>query len=591
MNNNITRALPLVAMVLGDKLGCSVTVQGDSAFTNGKRINIPVLPENDKDSLIAVRGYLDHEAAHIRYTDMETFTKPEGFLGQMTNVLEDVRIEHLMASRFPGSKNNLNNLAELLDRQGFMRLPSPEEQEQLHPAGILTQWISLKLQAEKLLYSATVDPFEEIDELAHAVFPDELLDQIATATDPILQIESIEGVADVAKEVVTLIQNYIQEQQKREQQRQQEQQQQQQQEAASGSGQAQDQGPDSGDPSDDDSQQGHESQPDDDAQDQSSESNSDNDSSTDQGSDSDQEKEESSQGGQAGSSDLIKTLEAVLSASDDDLEGQDKGKAISSYLENQSETVDWDEAIRVPETIKAQPANGITLDRVVAASSKVRSKLTGLVQASRMKRYQPKSTGRKLDMRYLSRIPRNDQRIFASKQEQTAVNTAVLILIDRSGSMSGPRMKVARESALAAAIGIHSIPGSSVCVGSFPCGYNAGVIEVLPFGQNPRQRFKNFSINADGGTPMTEAVWWGITKLLSQKEPRKLLLVATDGDAYEPESTINAINRATENGIEVMGLGIQHPSVVNLFKNHKVIQTLEEMPAALMEMLQNKIIN
>ena len=105
-NNDLARALPLIAMVLGDKLGLTVTVQGNMACTDGKHINIPVLPENDIDSLVAVRGFLDHEAAHVRFTEMSA-VKPPGFVGSLMNLLEDIRIEHAMSGLYPGSKQNL----------------------------------------------------------------------------------------------------------------------------------------------------------------------------------------------------------------------------------------------------------------------------------------------------------------------------------------------------------------------------------------------------------------------------------------------------------------------------------------------------
>jgi len=517
-------------------LGMTVTVQGNHAYTDGKHINIPVLPENDQDSLIAVRGFLDHEAAHVRFTDM-TVHKPEGFTGVLLNLLEDIRIEHRIAQHYPGSKQNLTDLADLLIRQGFMQLPDPDEKAELSPAEVFMTWLSLKLQFEKLNYPAVKEPFEEVKDVAQAVFPLDFLEKIAAITNPILQLPAVQDTLKMTQEIVSLFENYI------------EQQQQQAKESSADSESAQEGQSASDSPSDD------------------------------SGSD---QKDQSA---------VVKRLKDVLNSDGSDLDKLDKGKAVSQLLSEKSENLsDNNHPIVIPETVPASRGEGISLETVLGTSSKLRTRLAGMIQASRLKRSYPRQSGRRLDTRFINRIPMSDLRIFTSKYDKKAVNTAVLILIDRSGSMAGRnKMEVARESALAAAIGVDSIPGATVCVGSFPTGYDDGVIEVLPFEQKPRQKFQNFGVSPSGGTPMTEAIWWGTAKLLARKEPRKLMIVATDGEANDPDTAKAAIDRVTKSGIEVMGLGIQHHAVQYLFDESCVIQTVEEMPAALIGMLQGKL--
>ena len=70
---HIIKALPLLASVLGRKYGVQVRIGGDTAFTNGNIIQLPSLPLDGDETLIGlIRGYLDHEAAHIRATDFDT---------------------------------------------------------------------------------------------------------------------------------------------------------------------------------------------------------------------------------------------------------------------------------------------------------------------------------------------------------------------------------------------------------------------------------------------------------------------------------------------------------------------------------------
>ena len=66
---DIMRCLPLVASVLGRRYGVTVHIGGDSAYTDGTVIHLPRLPLDGGENLIALaRGFLDHEAAHIRHT-------------------------------------------------------------------------------------------------------------------------------------------------------------------------------------------------------------------------------------------------------------------------------------------------------------------------------------------------------------------------------------------------------------------------------------------------------------------------------------------------------------------------------------------
>lgn len=95
--------------------GVQVTQRGTSAFVKpdhtGKPVlvNLPYLPDNAGDELIdAIQGFLDHEVAHILFTDFKVANTidREGD-GTFWNVLEDTRIEREMTKRFRGSAENL----------------------------------------------------------------------------------------------------------------------------------------------------------------------------------------------------------------------------------------------------------------------------------------------------------------------------------------------------------------------------------------------------------------------------------------------------------------------------------------------------
>ena len=77
-------------------------------------VNLPYLPDNADEALIdAIQGFLDHEVAHILFTDFNQAMKiRDKGLHQLYNILEDARIEKEMAKKYRGCGTNLNNTAE-----------------------------------------------------------------------------------------------------------------------------------------------------------------------------------------------------------------------------------------------------------------------------------------------------------------------------------------------------------------------------------------------------------------------------------------------------------------------------------------------
>jgi cobalamin biosynthesis protein CobT len=98
--------------------GIQVTQQGLDAFVTVNEIgepilvNLPYLPDNaDEELCSAIQGFLDHEVAHILFTEFTVMSeaKKEGSqTAFMLNVIEDARIEKCMGTRFQGSQYNLS---------------------------------------------------------------------------------------------------------------------------------------------------------------------------------------------------------------------------------------------------------------------------------------------------------------------------------------------------------------------------------------------------------------------------------------------------------------------------------------------------
>ena len=100
---DIMSCLPLLACILGKQYNITVEIGGTTAYTNGKTIHIPSLKiDTDEMYINMTRGYVDHEAAHIRYTDFQLLQKANLTRLQfhLFNIIEDWRVETLLGKHF-----------------------------------------------------------------------------------------------------------------------------------------------------------------------------------------------------------------------------------------------------------------------------------------------------------------------------------------------------------------------------------------------------------------------------------------------------------------------------------------------------------
>ena len=104
---------------LGRNFKVSLTFEGDGAFTDRTRVNLPMLPDelelSDK-TVRVTRGYIDHEASgHQRHTDLDSMDAIHDWatrenkhaVPKIANAMEDIRIEPRVIREYPGSKKNL----------------------------------------------------------------------------------------------------------------------------------------------------------------------------------------------------------------------------------------------------------------------------------------------------------------------------------------------------------------------------------------------------------------------------------------------------------------------------------------------------
>ncbi|MBW1987593.1 MAG: VWA domain-containing protein, partial [Deltaproteobacteria bacterium] len=604
--------------------GVTLEIRGSQACASKDTIVLPVLPEDDHRAAILARGYLDHEAGHIKHTEMEIKKIGNPLGDSLLNTLEDIRIEQAMGRRYPGCRQNLHKLVELLVADGdFKPLKSTDP-----PAAVIHGYLLHMLRA-RILGQQALEPLANQDA---AIF-DRTFPGMRARLDPLaLEVANAPNtwaVREIVEKILRLLQDLSEgcspDGNDREQQPGNDREQQPRQSQGES-----DAGPNSGPDEQDDGDAGQSSFPSPDAQtDPNGQENAGNDreqqdaqsQSKKQGGDNAEQQDEpeaqndgdAEQNGRPeaqGESDAGQSLpgrcesggqkpadsavQAAAEALADDTPYQDFGQAIAGKLKAISKGHRNSPGIGIAKEVPPWWEPGcrqLTESEIMAATARLRAMLGGLVQAKRACRTRPSLAGTKLNLRGLPRMAANDGRVFLARQERQAVNTAVYLLLDQSGSMKNKRV-VAFQATVALARGLRAIPGTAVAVGSFTTFENdvPVVVPLLRFEQPERRLTKAVPPNWLN-TPMAQSIYSAAAQLLRRREPRKILVCITDGDPDEWKMTRESIDRCRASGIEVYGVGIMHDRVKGLFgkRDSVVIDQLSELPDKLFKLLAKRL--
>lgn len=567
-------SLPLVAKALGEKYDIQVQISGDQAYTNGQIINLPSMPDSNEAALLA-RGYIDHESAHIRFTDFSVKCSSP-MLKNLTNILEDIRIEKLMGAKYPGCRLNLKDLAEHLKEQGSFT-PSLN-----NPPQTLLAWLCAR---GRVTLNQDFNDILAMTSTAVNGFLGTGYQGLLRLTERIPNLVSTRDSQSMAEEIMRLIRDEMKQQEQKQSES----------KTSKNSRSPDDSDPDGRNSQGEDDQAGEETgkenqsvkteQGDDDS------SSAGNNTSTAEGEDTSPkaaggEPASSNSGGSSGGT-CDGNPEALQEILDCDPGGfGDVGEILKQELMTEGEAAGMNGGVLLPleATLRTFP---IEIHETRRHTALLRARLGGLIQASRLRRRHARRTGNKIDHRVVHRLALHDTRLFLHQEEKTEVNTAIMILVDRSGSMQHQKIEVASKTAFVVAEALDSIPGCFAAVAAFPVGNNDGVASLVRFGERPSS--SKFGMSAGGGTPLAQALYWAGVELLKREEPRKILIAVTDGEPDDRRTSIRAIRWLEGVGIEPMGLGICEESVRTLFPTYGVVYRVEELPSALFGMLQETL--
>lgn len=573
----ILGSLPILASAFGQREGIKVVIRaGERPRTHGKTIYLPELPiEADEELETKAFGFLYHEAGHVEFTDMASFQQAsDKFEAGLLNAVEDVRMENMRNATYPGSAATLAKLVGVLATEGWFS--TPEKVGQAEPQQVLHGAVLTYLRGTVL-----DQPCKEIGAhwwaKAKAMLGDAASLKLEVLLNEVVNLDSTSEALQLARRIKTLVEETANEQEEPNEPESNE-------SPEGGEGDDGDEGG-AGEPGQDDGNGQGNGQGSDQSGDQGDGTDSQGSaSSTDGGGPKGDAKQAGGNGPDRnalkealagnGAGDAMRTDLGDMAA-----ESLNQGAQESVRQAGSSGSVSHDLSVVKP----AASGHG-ELDKVRAQSQQLRTRLAAQMEARAREKQVHRRQGNRLDGRVVHRLFVGDTRVFAKREHKRKVNTAVQILLDCSGSMGGGKIVTARQAALAAALGIAQIPGCKVAAAAFP-----DIVLLKGFDETARGAAGRFLIQANGGTPMGEAMVWAAGQLAVRREDRKMLVVITDGEPNDSKLVQTLVRKYRQSAVEVVGIGIATDAVKRLFPASVVIQSVDDLAAALFSVVKERL--
>lgn len=567
-NGLFITSMSKLASMLGVRYGVKVQVSGTGAFTDysGKSpiINLPLVTA-ERGQEVLLRGYIDHEAGHVRYTNRKIFTNvrvQQAYLVKtLWNICEDVYIERRMSAAFRGCGQNLRRIAIVLFRGKIE--PTTSEP-------VLEQALSY------ILYGCRGIPVQELRPEA-AVLRDAFpWPSILPELDKLIARSAVTKNSDECLSLAEEMEALIISAYKQEYGEKQSQQDSQGQDSQSGQGQ--------------DSQSGH---------------------------------KPLTKAEQKYAASLKKKLNKAInkiakeqvgidnitpgemweimkedmaasinaghgyySSGVEDIQRKlDIGKAIANQIAPSNDVYKYT-GCRSMTIRKAAGCNPLSQDDIVLGDRmavQLASRMSSVLQTRSLVKRGTGSVGTRIDNHRLYRPAVGDARIFRHDIPGRTPDVEIICLVDTSGSMYGDSISTVNQTVYAIVKATQNIRGCAVGIMSF----NSTMESVKDMHTSvPPVRLAR--MEANGGTSLGSALM-RVLDCFTEKARRHVVIILTDGMTDDLPILSSALDRAEQNAVEVYGLGIgdggSYIGGVMGRKHFREVRQTSAIPAALLGML------
>lgn len=569
---------------------------------DGYILSVPFSPHMTEEQWRYLRGFIDHECGHVKFTDFQTCTNMQksvvadclqyklrasaylkdflkDYANMVVNILEDVRIERLMGIDFPGSRTNLNKLSEYLFKDCY----SVSTMMGNGMAGRLYSLLFMRVRS-------LINP--ALEESAQLLYDDMKADvQVDDYAEYTRHLDAVWGIGDIFRQdwsvehaalefiriVIEVLEDYT------------------------------------------NTTQG---------------TNSNRTSFGDTGDSSDGDTGDSSKDAKTSKKSVAISAKAVSAMSSGlyKLLQEDKGNIrkrfldvvqdMTDSLENNNKISDEDRAFldfmfshtaeRLMDTLRNKAMMDALADgkRVyITDHSYVHTlnpeqrgdmdvvmynlygRLADVLQTMTMVRHSTGMCGARLDARVLHRASVGDGRIFLKKVQRLRRVTEVALLFDASGSMSmneygkSNNNEMAQCMALGCLKALRALPG----VKSSLSGFSSGEMFVMSDYGDPVQEV---ILSACGGTPLGASLVELTSQFSDGPDVRRIILFFTDGFPDNVGSVTMALDLAKRSGIEVYGIGLQ-TKAINTFmdSDHSIIvNSINDLAGGMCDMLRKGMV-
>ena len=553
---NTIRALPLIASMLGNKLGVKVDIGNrENACTDGNTIYFPSLPvDTDEKLYYLVSSFIDHESAHIRFTDFQVLDNANmsPLEKHIWNAIEDWRIEHELVKRYPGCREHFDWLI-----RNVVQEESHEKAGNNPPAFSVLNYILLTLRSWDVPELKTGCAEEALVIEKHWPGLRGKLDNILNQLPG--NCHSTGDSIEYARKIVNLLEK----------------------EADADSGSE----PQSPEPIANTTREESQGEDRNNLHDKTEEPAS---SPAVEGPERERQGDSASTRKEHELSASAGKLHTLIHAREGELPTSFDEQLASELNATRTGMQNSGVRMAVEGQLEIHPLPENQRQESIAASRALRTRLQALMQARTLRRTAPGRYGR-LDGRLLHRLSVQNPRVFLRREEVSGINTAVHILLDISASMHNS-IRLATSACYAVASALSGIPGINVGVTAFPATTPNDIPGVCPLVRHGQRVGLGFDVPASGSTPLAEALWWIARTMLSLKENRKILLLITDGQPDNSQKALEALQMLQNLGIEVMGIAIQSPELATLLPIHAKIDNMSELTGAMFSIFNSSII-
>jgi hypothetical protein len=173
-------------------------------------------------------------------------------------------------------------------------------------------------------------------------------------------------------------------------------------------------------------------------------------------------------------------------------------------------------------------------------------------------------------------------RVFEKRSMVEDESAQVHILVDRSSSTRGSVYEAITDSALGLAIALEAYTSVETAVSHFPAGeHDLALNATKTTERTVRDALARWPV-PHGGTPLAAAMRSAGLQFLASSKTRRIILVITDGKPAAIDECVRARGFATSLGVEIYGVVVSPETYPrHLFDDSEQIQAATDLPRAI----------